>query len=248
MKKQFTDQEAMHKICSKCPHRESCKIPCSPVKEYLAHENRAVYEKTYTDEAGQTISVIYSRPKEINFSAFKREGDNDKNRPNKLEQALSTENESAFAHFEPNLKQTRLFIDRFFHKLSIDDLSIKYGMSKDKVHEYYNQAKKRVFDILEHLDSNRPLKLGHYWKQIEARSGHLSRGRRYFLMNKALGLLPSQIAKLENANPDSVSILINRVADQLRAGEISLFEFTQSEAYEAKQRLDKVRARRRVKK
>ncbi len=64
------------------------------------------------------------------LSAFKNEGDTDKNRKNVIEQAFSSENESAFAHFTPNLKQTQLFIDKFFHKLSIDgsrpDLSIDF--------------------------------------------------------------------------------------------------------------------------
>jgi len=237
----------MQGICGKCPHKLTCTTPCEPVKQFLAHENRSVYEKTFTDQAGQTISVIYSRPKEINFSQFKREGDSEQNRPNELEKALSSENLSPFAHFEPNLKQTRLFCDKFFHKLSIQDLSIKYEMSEPKVHEYYQQAKRRIFDILEHLDSARPLKLERFWKQIEQRSGLLPLGQRYFLMSKVFMLTPSQIAEIEGLkNADSVSVLINRVSDQLRAKEIELFPATELEATTAKERLDRNRERRRV--
>ncbi len=137
MKKPFADHEKMKGICGKCPHKSACKVPCEPVKQYLAHENRAVYEKTYTNDEGQQISIIYSRPREFNLSSFKNEGDTDKNRQNKVEIAFSTENESAFSHFEPNLKQTRLFIDKFFHKFSVQDLATKYEMTPQKVHEYY---------------------------------------------------------------------------------------------------------------
>jgi len=235
----------MKGICGKCPHKIICKTPCEPVKQYLAHENRAVYEKCYTNDAGQQISIVYSRPKEFNFSTFQREGDTDKNKQNKFEMALSTENESAFASFEPNLKQTRLFIDKFFKKMSIEDLSVKYDMKPDKVHEYYAQAKRRVFDILEHLDAARPLKLERFWKRIEQRSGSMPKGQRWFLMNKIFMLTPSQIAEIENASADSVSALIIRVSDQLRAKEIELFPVTQLEVLEAKARLDAVRARRR---
>jgi len=132
------------------------------VKQYLAFENRQVYEKSYKNAEGQEISIIYSRPMEINFSSFKKEGDTDKNIQNKFKMALSTENESAFSHFEPNLKQTRLFIDKFFHKLSIEDLSIKYEMSEQKVQEYYLQSKRRIFVVLEALDSSRALKLQNF--------------------------------------------------------------------------------------
>lgn len=243
MKKSFTDQEAMHGICRKCSHRANCKSPCSPVKEYLAHENRAVFEKTYTNEEGQQISIIYSRPKEINFSSFKKEGQTDKNRSNKLEMALSTENDSAFAHFEPSLIQTRLFIDRFFKKMSITDLSTKYEITPEQVYIRYEQAKRRVFDVLEHLVSSRRLKLDSVWKQIEARSGALPKGQRYFLMSKVFMLTPQQIAELEGLkNADSVSALIIRVSDQLRAGEIELFPVTE---LETKARLNRVRERRR---
>jgi len=86
-----------------------------------------------------------------------------------------------------------------------------------KVHEYYAQARKRVFDILEHLDAARPLKLEKFWKQIEARSGSLPKGQRWFLMSKVFMLTPTQIAEIEGLkNADSVSALIIRVSDQSR--------------------------------
>lgn len=147
MKKPFANNEKMRSICRKCPHKSTCKTSCEPVKQYLAHENRAVFEKTYTNEEGQQISIIYSRPREFNLSSFQQEGDTDKNRPNKLAMAFSTENDSPFSHFEPNLKQTKLFVDKFFFKVSVEDLSVKYDMSHQKVYEYYKQAKRRVLHL-----------------------------------------------------------------------------------------------------
>lgn len=168
------------------------------------------------------------------------------NRASMIEKAFSTENDSPFAHYTPTLKQTKLFCDKFFHKLSIEDLSVKYDMTEQKVYEYYAQAKRRVFDILEHLDAARPLKLERFWKQIEARSGSLPKGQRWFLMNKIFQLTPTQISEIEGLkNADSVSALIIRVSDQLRAGEIELFPVSELEAEAAKSRLDAVRERRR---
>jgi len=45
------------------------------------------------------------------------------------QQAFSTENDSPFSSFKPELKQTGIFVDRFFHKLSYEDLAVKYEMS-----------------------------------------------------------------------------------------------------------------------
>jgi len=65
-------------------------------------------------------------------------------------------------------------------------------------------------------------------------------------MSKVFMLPPSQIAEIEGLkNADSVSALIIRVSDQLRAGEIELFPVSEKEALEAKARLDEVRERRR---
>ena len=62
-------------------------------------------------------------------------------------------------------------------------------------------------------------------------------------MSKVFELTPSQIAEIEGlTNADSVSISINRVSDQLRAGELQLFPVLE---LEAKVRLDAVRERRR---
>ena len=60
-------------------------------------------------------------------------------------------------------------------------------------------------------------------------------------MSKVFMLTPAQIAEIEGLkNADSISVLINRVSDQLRAGEIELFPITKLEALEAKQCLDRV--------
>jgi hypothetical protein len=245
MKKPFADPDFMRGICSKCPHRSSCKTPCGPVKQYLSDQNLTVFEKKFTNEKGEVISILFSRSREKTLTAFKNEGDTDKNRANEIELAFSTENGSAFAHYTPNLKQTRLFVDKFFFKLSIEDLAAKYEMSPQKVYEYYAQAKRRVFDILEHLDSKKRLKLNQYWDRIEASTGHMTKGRRWYLMSKVFMLTPSQIAEITGESADSISTLIRRTANQLKAGKILLIEVSPEEAAAARSRLKAHRRKRR---
>ncbi len=66
------------------------------------------------------------------------------------------------------------------------------------------------------------------------------------MLNKLLGVRPSEIAKVEGVkHPHAVRGMIIRVSDQLRCGEISLFETDPEEAEAAKDRLEAKRKQRR---
>lgn len=81
---------------------------------------------------------------------------------------------------------------------------------------------------------------------VEERSGSFPLGVKWFLLNKLLGVRPSEIAKVEGVkHPSAVRGMIIRVSDQLRCGEITLFEKEPEEAEAAKARLEAKRAKRR---
>jgi hypothetical protein len=68
----------------------------------------------------------------------------------------------------------------------------------------------------------------------------------WFLLNKLFQMRPAEIARLEGVkNPSAVRGMIIRVSDQLKSGEISLFEKDPEEAEAAKARLEAKRAKRR---
>ena len=68
----------------------------------------------------------------------------------------------------------------------------------------------------------------------------------FWRLNKLLGARPAEIARMEGVkNPSAVRGMIIRVSDQLRCGEISLFEKDPEEAEAAKARLEAKRAKRR---
>jgi len=82
---------------------------------------------------------------------------------------------------------------------------------------------------------------------VEERSGSFPLGVKWFLLNKLFQMRPAEIAHMEGVkNPPGVRALIIRVSDQLRAGEISLFEADEPEkAEEAKAKLEAKRKQRR---
>ncbi len=162
-------------------------------------------------------------------------------------QVFSTENESPFASFKPQLKQTGIFIDRFFNNASYKDLAVKYDISRDAAIKIFYAATKRLMEIIEALDGKKDLRnLDHWKKQVEKRSGSLPKGQRWFLLNKLFGLRPSEICEMEGLDKKNSTVrqLIIRVSDQLKAGEISLIDCTPEESEAAKARLDENRKKR----
>ena len=82
---------------------------------------------------------------------------------------------------------------------------------------------------------------------VEERSGSFPIGVKWYLLNKLLGMRPAEISRLEGVkHPSAVRGMIIRVSDQLRCGEISLFEADDPEKAEAaKDRLEAQRKKRR---
>jgi len=81
---------------------------------------------------------------------------------------------------------------------------------------------------------------------VEERSGSFPLGVKWFLLNKLFQMRPAEIARMEGVkHPSAVRGMIIRVSDQLRCGEISLFEVDQEAAEAAKDRLEAKRAERR---
>jgi DNA-directed RNA polymerase specialized sigma24 family protein len=241
----------MEEICTKCPHRNRCDQPCRPVHLYLSEVTDAkIFEKTVTTKEGETITIMYSGLwKEENEAC--RVGEyhdvrpGQEGKPSNPDQAImSTEAESPFADFKPTLKQTGIFIDRFFRGWSYEDLAVKYGLKSRVVAcQIYNQAARRVLEVLEHLDKSRYREYSR--KEATKRSEDLPPATRYFLLNQLFGFSPSEIARMVDRDSSVVSKLIIRFSDKLRAGEIHLIDATPKERQAARKRLDAHRAKRR---
>jgi hypothetical protein len=233
----------MKGVCEKCARREGCDTPCRPVELYLAQDNLTVFEKTGIGENGEEITIIFARSREIPESMLPQISD-------KTEEPIdvfTTEAESPFAGFNPELKQTGVFIDRFFNKWSYKDMAVKYDTTAEEARKIYHAAVKRLLGVVEALDGkNGPRNFEPWKKMVEERSGGFPTGVKWYLLNKLLNMRPAEIARMEGVkHPSEVRGLIIRVSDQLRCGEISLFEKDPEAAEAAKGRLETKRTKRR---
>jgi hypothetical protein len=233
----------MKGVCEKCARREGCDTPCRPVELYLAQDNLTVFEKTGIGENGEEITIIFARSREIPESMLPQISD-------KTEEPIdvfTTEADSPFAGFNPDLKQTGVFIDRFFNKWSYEDLAVKYETTVEGAKKLYHAAVKRLLNVVEALDGkNGPRNFEPWKKMVEERSGSIPAGMRWFLLNKLFQMRPAEIARMEGVkHPSEVRGLIIRVSDQLSCGEISIFEKDPEQAEAAKARLEVKRKQRR---
>ncbi|MBM4300781.1 MAG: hypothetical protein FJ121_04510 [Deltaproteobacteria bacterium] len=202
-----------------------------------------VFEKTGVGENGEEISIIFAQSKKfIRESELPQVSD----KTGEPIEVFTTEAESPFGGFNPDLKQTGIFIDRFFHKWTYKDLAVKYDTTVEKARKVYQAALKRLQAIIEALDGGKDTHNFEPWKKmVEERSGSFSEGIRLYLLNKLFQLRPAEIARMEDKQPHAVRGMIIRVSDQLSCGEISLFEKDPEEAEAAKARLEAKRAKRR---
>lgn len=235
----------MKGVCEKCARREGCDTPCRPVELYLAQENLTVFEKKAVGEDGEEITIIYAQSRQIRECELPRISD-ETDQP--IETPFSTEANSPFAGFNPDLKQTGVFIDRFFNKWSYEDLAVKYDTTAEGARKVYHVALSRLQAVVEALDGGKdsPHNFEPWKKMVEERSGGFPTGVKWYLLNKLLNMRPAEIARMEGVkHPSEVRGLIIRVSDQLRCGEISIFEKDPEEAEAAKARLEAKRAKRR---
>ena len=134
------------------------------------------------------MSIIYARSREIPETGLMQKFTGEPAR--RSLEVFSTENDSPFAGFNPHLKQTGVFIDRFFNKASYDDLAVKYDVTPHAAIKIYYAATKRLFEVFEAMDKGEvPTKQVDFWKKrVEERSGNFSKGQKWLLLNKLFGL------------------------------------------------------------
>jgi hypothetical protein len=222
-----------------------------PVELYLAENNLTIFEKTAINARGEKISIVFSRSREMQQSTLSIGVDKsgDPRLSSREQQAFSSENATPFKSFQPKLKQTGIFVDRFFNNFTYADLAKKYDMTEKNAKGTFHNSINRILAVIEAMDNGEAVtkQVAFYKNRVKARTGNLPKGQKWYLLNKLFGLRPSEISELEDIDKkrSSVRQLIIRTSDQLQAGELSLIEVTQEEREAAKARLDTHRKKRR---
>ena len=135
--------------CGRCPNRETCVEPCPFVESYLRTNNRTVFEK----KKKGSLVILYPMSKHIRESEIVDEYSEKEGsfRNRQSEQAFSMENRFIDSG-TITLKQTGIFIDRFFYRMSYADLALKYESTKSGIAKLYVNAKQRLLKTVKAMD------------------------------------------------------------------------------------------------
>jgi len=142
---------------------------------------------------------------------------------------------SPWKEFNPQLKQTRIFIDHFFNGFSYEDLAVMFDESVQEISNTYNHAIERLLRLLEYLDRKKQVHhYDTYIKKGEARSKAFPKRIKVFLLYTVFGLMVPEICQLENIKHyTQVWQMIRTAGDQLKANKISLLDMSSEEKAEA---------------
>lgn len=187
----------MERLCENCPEHETCKKTCKAVNDILWKGNR-VMERHYSDRI-----VCYPRNGEIHFSELDIKGIEN-------EDDFSIHDVIPWTSEDRRLMKTKVFIERFFHKVPCKELAEKYGVKVNTIICMYRDAVGTIGKIIDQMDARRA--------GIKAtKSRGFTEDQKMFLLVSVFGFSGSEVAQMFNRNRGTVNAKVKRLSDRYRA-------------------------------
>ncbi|RJP90940.1 MAG: hypothetical protein C4518_08580 [Desulfobacteraceae bacterium] len=166
--------------------------------------------------------------------------DFDSGKPTGLKQtAFSDQHPSPFVDaINTDLKQTGVFIDRFFYRMSFKDLAVKYELSKVGASTLYRKAQARILELIG-AEKRRKLASANC-EQIVT----MPKSIQCFLLYSVFGLTCPEVSSILNVGQSYVHRVIKKIRDQIMCGEVTMIEFAQSDREAARDRLEKFKEKK----
>lgn len=177
-------------VCPKCSHYDICESPCYFVQQYLMEGNTSIYQQSAKNKKEELITIVYTECNRVKrTSELSHNIDGEHVALSEAVRQHSTDNtDSPFRHFEPKLKMTGIFIDRFFDKMPYEDIAVKYDISVAMARCNYHKAVNKLTRVLEAMDSREVKRLNFAREKVHG-VGKIPEGQRYFLLNKLFGMV-----------------------------------------------------------
>lgn len=221
-------------LCEKCSHRCNCKSPCRPVELLLCVDNRKPFERTLSK-----IAIVLPQKHQTRISEIQGRDDS----PGELDQKyaerfFSTDSPSAFldAPKKPKLKQTKIFIDAFFHKMPFEIIAKKYGVQPKTAQNLFENSRKRLRMLVKRMDDEE--RAGQVVSKPKTKIAvHI----KAFLLYELFGLTTAQIGRILGVSQHTAYYNVDLCRDQILAQELVLIECTDQDREEARYKLNKLR-------
>ena len=237
--------------CSRCRKRKTCKTTCIFVDEILKKDNRPQhYEIDAIGLHGEDITILKSKNHryEVNESGldymYSLDTDGEGWSGDDKVTPFTTEANSPWSDYQPTLTQTTVFMARFFHKKSFEEIADELGTNVGNVQSQCQHAKARMVEALKLADmkENTIAKYRLALERSQKATGKLPKYIRWFLMNKVFNLTVGDIAEIENTTSATVASKIRVAYDKIILGEYRLLEPSPEQIEAAQVRMAKKRA------
>jgi hypothetical protein len=234
--------------CRKCSNRRACKAPCFFVEKYLEFKNRSPFEQNNvifpdsrrTRRESDFEMLESGKPSNGAVRAFSNWQNWIAEFKGGSTPGLHIEQPSPFINgIDISLKQTGIFIDRFFHRMPYKELAEKYDTTVSGVAKLYVNAKDRIKKTVEAMDR---VELA---KSNGTPLAKMPKSMRVFLLHTVFGLSNGEISRLLGMHHTLVHRFINTVKDRIICSEYDVLDFTDQDREKAEKRLEKMRDARR---
>jgi len=184
----------MGNLCNICNQRGECKTPCKAVNAVLWKDNR-IMERRYEDHI-----VCYPQRKETHFSELKENQIDD----------FSNDDVIPWSSGDVRLRQTTVFIERFFNHVPCKELADRFGVKENTIISMYKNAVERLESIINALDSRR--------EGVKAvKAGRFTEDQKFFLLVSVFGFSGAEVSRMFNKDNHMVNQKVKHLADKYEA-------------------------------
>ena len=185
----------MEKSCDTCGERERCKAPCKAVRAILWKDNR-VMERCFGG-----VIMCYPQRGEVHFSELE---------DFKQVENFSTDAVLPWSSGDLKLRQTTVFVERFFNRVSCRELAERFGVKENTIVSMYVRAVEQLQKIIEALDARR--------EGLKAtKAGRFSDDERMFMLAEIFGFNRREVGEMFSMDRKLVSSKVKRMADRYEA-------------------------------
>ncbi|OPL14702.1 MAG: hypothetical protein AVO39_08765 [delta proteobacterium MLS_D] len=179
--------------CLKCEKYDTCRSPCQEVNKILWHDNKC-FEKHFSDR----IQVYTGSSAVKQFSAL-----------NKIDNIFSTDDKIPWSSGDTELRQTAVFIERFFNKVPASELAERYGVTVSTIESLYGSAKKVLFKIIQIMDMRST-----GIKRVT--NSRFSDREKWFLLVNIFGFQGDEVAEMFKVDHRKVMRVVKSMADKYK--------------------------------
>lgn len=160
--------------CIECDNRSQCKKPCEDLYQKLKEVSDGYYEKRTDDGV-----MIFSQNHQLQCAFIENEV------------KFSNEDQTPWCSGDFKLRQTNVFIDRFFGKMSFQAIAEKYKIDEHTAETSYHNAFNQVEKVVRAMDSRKE-GIKHSLNSKRGFTDH----QKFFLLVKIFGFSGSEVAQM----------------------------------------------------